>query len=64
MSDQILSREEIAQMADRAAAQCARTGRVPANPFAPHAPEWRQFKVDFERYLVLHTAPQDVEGGA
>jgi len=61
---EILSHEEIAKLADRTAQRVAQSGRMEPNPFAPDTDHWRQFKVAFERYLVFHTAPDDVEGGA
>ena len=61
---EILSRAAIARMADQAAQHFVRTGRMEAPPFAPESDQWKQFFVDFQRYIELHTAPQDVERGA
>jgi hypothetical protein len=58
MPDEILSREEIARQADQAAQRSVAKDRCEPNPFTPNTDAWRQWKVDFERYLVLHSAPE------
>jgi hypothetical protein len=60
---EVLSREAIAKMADQIAQRVTRTGRMEPNPFAPQTDAWKQFKADFERYLLLHSNPEG-EGSA
>jgi len=63
----IISRETIARLADHAARKWAGNpeGRKPESPFDPITqPEHhREWKAAFERFLVLHSAP-DAEASA
>ncbi len=58
---EILSRDQIAKMADQAAQNYTRTGRMPANPFAPGTDAAKAFGAAFERYYLLYTAPSDAD---
>jgi hypothetical protein len=60
---EIISREEIARQADQAAMRYCRTGRMEANPFAPDTDAWKWFKVDFERYCLLHSSVEGADEG-
>jgi hypothetical protein len=62
--DQILSRESIAQDADLAAQRCVAHGMEQPNPHVEGTEAARIWTAAYERYLLLHSAPEDVEGGA
>lgn len=61
MSEPILSREEIARRADEAARAFAAAGQgadKPANPYPINSDAAVAWKAAFERYLLLHSAPE------
>lgn len=65
MSDEnIFNPEAIAREADAAAMRSAASGRCEPNPHAAGTVAARVWDAAFQRYLVLHSAPADCEGGA
>jgi hypothetical protein len=64
MDDQILSRESIAQDADLAAQRCVAHGVEQPCPHQEGTEAALIWRNAFHRYLLLHSAPDDVEGSA
>lgn len=64
MNDPIIIRQAIAEDADRAAQRCVLTGVNQENPHERGTDAQADWQAAYERYLVLHSAPADVEGGA
>lgn len=63
MPEPVLTREAVATLADHAARVAAITGRDQANPFPAGSDAAACWKVDYERYLQMHSAPE-AEGSA
>jgi hypothetical protein len=63
MNEPIVSREFIAQQADDAAREMARTGQPARNPYPPETAAAAAWKASLQRQLLWHTAPQ-AEGSA
>lgn len=64
MNETVTSRQAIAEDADRAAQRCVQTGIAQLNPHLYGTEAAAAWKCAYERFLVLHSAPADVDGGA
>jgi hypothetical protein len=63
MSEPVVSREAIAKHADRAAKDFAQSGAKPMNPFPSETEAAAAWRACYERFLLLHSAPE-AEGSA
>lgn len=64
MSDLSIRPITIAEHAEMAAARTAESGVIEANPHPLGSVEHSRWKAAYCRFLLLHTAPEGVEGGA
>lgn len=56
--DPIISRQAIAEDADRAAQRCVMTGMAQLNPHLYGTEAAACWKCSYERFLLLHSAPE------